>query len=293
MNEFLSDGGLPALSERFWQDGFAVVRQAFDPDEVASWRAIALQRRSELDLLSRDELATIVLRDELIRAAQAILGAKPVYFGDSTAMIGTAQGSGFHKDNSDRYDETAPDWSVVRYPIIRFGIYAQRHGARPGGIDFLLASHQRADRTAGQMCSPDIEPGDLVVWNSRTSHSANSPRLRVSGTRVRPNGTTWRAIRKARSEWLYQQNAAERVAFFVSYGATHPLLDRHLAYLTTRTYAVRNMKTIDWSLESKRMAQERGLSLIQPVPLADIPLHQDYHPLPHDHSLSSVRLVDC
>ena len=264
--------------QRFWRDGFAVVRQVFDPAEILAWRETALAERPQADLLSQPSLRHIVCDERVLTYAEAILDGTPVYFGDSAVAIGTRQGSGFHKDNTDRYDGRAPDWTVERYPLIRFGVYAQPHGELPGGIDFLRGSHRTAEQLAGQLASPDIIPGDLIVWNSRTSHSANSPMLRVLNQRVRPNGLLWRLARKARADWVYRPHPMERVAFFVSYGTSHPLLDRHIAYLKTRSYAVRRMKEINWSEDARQFATSRGLELLQPIPDGSEELHEDYQP---------------
>ncbi len=270
------------IVERFWRDGYAVIRQVFDSAQVRAWREMALAERSPLDLLSRPRLRAIVADGTMVGIARAILGGQPVYFGDSTAAVGTAQGSGFHKDNTDRYDSAAPDWAVERYPTIRFGIYTQAHGALPGGLDLRRRSHMTADRMGGEFQSPAVEPGDLIVWNGRTTHSANSPKLRWLNMRVEANRPLWMAIRKLRADWIYARHPQERVAFFITYALADPLLDRHIAYLKTREYAVAAMRRIDWDGNAMALAREAGLALIKPDATGATGENVDFRPIPYD-----------
>lgn len=283
---------LDDIVARFWRDGYAVIRGAFDQSEVAAWRKQALQERSEGELLSRPHLREVVCDKRLIDVARAILGDQPVYFGDSTVSIGTAQGSGFHKDNTDRYDGAAPDWSVSRYPTLRFGIYTQSHGKLPNGLDLKIGSHMMPGRLEGESASPAVDPGDLIVWNGRTSHSANSPRLKIVGARVNPNGFAWRVIRKLASEKLvYATHPQERVAFFLTYAARHALLDRHIAYLKTRAYAVEMMQASEWDEDARAAARSAGLALLKPDP-SDASGHNiDYAPVPYDLPAPAQTIV--
>ncbi|MBH9538455.1 hypothetical protein [Novosphingopyxis sp. YJ-S2-01] len=276
-----------SIASNFWRDGFAVIRDAFDPSDVLNWRREALRQHGlsqsqPADLLSIPGLCDIVLHPRLLYYARDILGEKPLYFGDSTFVIGAQQGAGFHKDCTDRYDRDAPDWSIDRYPIIRFGIYAQAHGDLPGGIDFLEKSHNYPDRLEGPMVSPEIKPGDLVVWNGRTSHSANSPKLRVLNLRVRPDGLAWRVLRKARLGRIYRTHPQERVAFFVSIATDDLLTRRHVAYLNTRSYAIERMRKIDWTERAQASAAQVGLQLVNPHVEVKIPPSLDYRPVPYD-----------
>jgi hypothetical protein len=69
--------------DRFWRDGFLVLPKILDPELVARWRRIALQRKDSLaDLMSDEVLRDVVLDVKLIAIARELLGAQPVYFGD-------------------------------------------------------------------------------------------------------------------------------------------------------------------------------------------------------------------
>lgn len=248
--------------QQFWRDGYAIERGVFSPDEVQQWRERALELGPRpSDLLTDAVLGEIVLDPRLISRAAAILEDQPVYFGDSVAAIGGPSIGGFHKDCSDRYDGSAPDWQVERYPTIRFGIYTQPHAGLPGGLDLRRGSHNHPDIATGEWVYADTQPGDLVVWNGRTTHSGPSAMLKT-GQRVQPNGIVWRALVRSSPKLFLIRHPQQRVALFATYGIKHALLDRHIAYLRTRTYAVESWRASSWDSEVFKIAAARGLALI-------------------------------
>lgn len=272
-------------ADRFWRDGYLILRGALPPNKVARWREAGLTAKKQ-DLLSNDELAEAVCEPVLIDAARQILGGDPVYFGDSTAMRGTFAGCGFHKDCSDRADPKAPDWQVARYPIIRFGIYTQSHGDLPFGLDLRKGSHNYPDCTSGEMVSADVEPGDVVVWNGRTTHSGNSMIYKWTGRRLEPNPTSIevRLANRLGGPWLFKSHPQERLALFISYALESPSLDRHIEYLRQRQYAVESWARSEWSQAARQMAAEAGLKLVDVTKLQHDgrELHRFYRPIPYE-----------
>jgi hypothetical protein len=118
---------------RFWRDGYAVIRSVFGADEIARFRerALASNAAHKGDLLANPSLRDVLLDDRLLAIARSLLGARPVYSGDSSCVIG-GRSHGWHKDNADPEDPRAPDWQG-RYTPIRFGLYLQDHARTPGG----------------------------------------------------------------------------------------------------------------------------------------------------------------
>ena len=138
----------------FEQDGFAVVRDVFTPQEVANMRhCIELQvdvdraegkfeqtffdamgvKTGQGDLISKIHLREFLLDDRILAIARALLPAKPLtYFGESTYQLGSS-GRVFHRDNVDRDKATGPDWDGP-YPLLRMGIYLQDHRRHSGGM---------------------------------------------------------------------------------------------------------------------------------------------------------------
>ena len=270
--------------EKFWSDGFLILRGVLPTPKVARWREAGAEAKA-VDLLSDDVLAEVICDPVIVDAARQILGGQPVYFGDSTAQRGTSAGCGFHKDNSDRLDANAPDWKVDRYPIIRFGIYTQPHGKLPYGIDFRRGSHRQPDFNTGEMVSADVEVGDLVVWNGRTTHSGNSQIFKVTGRRLEPDSSSLavRLTNKFGLSPLFRNHPAERVALFASYAMASPSLDRHIEYLRQRTYAVEMWERSEWSEYARELARKAGLDLLDTTGFVrdGRPLHAQYHPIPY------------
>jgi hypothetical protein len=270
--------------EKFWRDGFLVIRDALSYETVIRWREAGLRSKPNQDLLSDETLAEVICEPVLVECARKILGGKPVYFGDSTVMRGTWAGNGFHKDNSDRFDANAPDWQVDRYPIIRFGIYTQPHGELPFGLDVRIGSHLHPDVTSGDMVNLAVEPGDLIVWNGRTTHSGNSKIYKITGRRMNPDPTNlyFRVFNRLGGfPWMFTSHPQERVAIFASYALASPSLDRHIDYLRQREYAVKQWQESEWSSASRAMVKKAGLDLIDVTKFRHDGriLHKDYHPI--------------
>lgn len=277
------------LADAYWRDGYAVVRRLFDPAEVAAWRARALAPAARIDdLLCDPVLRDIVLDPRLIALARDVLGGQPVYFGNSNVSIGGDETglAGFHKDNSDRYDAAAPDWSTDRYPVMQFGLYMQPHGRLPGGLDLRRGSHLHPDITTGEHVSPAVEPGDLLIWTGRTTHSSHSKIVRGLGWRMEPNGLAWRVFaRFPAARIVFARHPERRVVAIGAYGlAGHPLLDRHIEYLRHRADRVEAWQRADYGADAAAIAASRGLALLTPAELlegAPERTHDHYVQLPY------------
>ena len=142
-------------AEKFWRDGYLILRNVFSADEIATYRQAAKRVLvPTADLLSDPTLTDLLLDDRILSIAKSILGGTPTYFGDSNVSIGPT-GSGYHKDNCDRYDRKAPDWSTDRYPLIRFAL------AHAGGIFTTLVG--RMERGA-QTSRPGMNPASSAPY---------------------------------------------------------------------------------------------------------------------------------
>ncbi|HEX7888543.1 MAG TPA: hypothetical protein VF522_04215 [Ramlibacter sp.] len=255
------------MQEQFWRDGYTVVKGLFTREEVQRWRQRALERNSKADLLSDPVLSEVVLHPGLLHVIREILGGQPLYFCNSYSVVGIDRIGGFHKDNSDRYVAAAPDWQTDRYPVIQFCLYCQPHGELPEGLDILEGSHFFPNYRVGTHVSPAVEIGDVVVFNSRTSHSANSFILRGLNYRVRPNGLLWRLlVRLPRpvAEAIRQKHPQQRVMIGGVYGLDHPLTHRQIEYLNQRIFGADCVRASSWSSEIRKLATERGLKLVPP-----------------------------
>jgi hypothetical protein len=222
--------------DRFWEEGYAVLRGVFTPKEVLAWREAGYQNRRPGDLLSKPELRSVILDDRVLFIAGQLLGTIPTYFGDSACNIGD-QAAGFHKDNPDKEDQNGPDWKVSRYPIIRMGLYCQDHKRNPGGLDLRARSHLSTNVWSGSYVYADTTVGDLVVWTLRTSHSGSGIMLRLPRVPLDPASLFTRFFRRL-PRALQASQLTERMGIFMTFASESPLLERYIRYLRTREYAV-------------------------------------------------------
>ena len=245
---------MDALADRFWEDGFILVRRLFAPEEVATFRARALARTNRRgDLLSDAELRRLLLDQRLLGVVRQLIGEDVVYFGDSSAMIGDTA-PGFHKDNVDKDDPNGPDWRG-RYPLVRFGVYTQNHVRAPDGLDVRAGSHLHCSTRVGRHVYLQTSPGDVVFWNLRTSHSGGG--MTVMGRPLNPESIVGKVMRRLPA--LRDKPQSERVAMFGTFGAPSPQLDRYIAYLRTRLYAVEGWKASPYDEAALAAARAAGL----------------------------------
>ena len=263
----------------FWTNGFCVVPGVFREEEVESWRDAAIEH-PQRDLLVDLDLRRLLLDGRVLRIAREILGDNDlIYFGDSNSVIGNPA-AGFHKDNADKSDPDGPDWSG-RYPLIRFGLYTQDHANLPGGLDLRRASHLAPSVADGEYVAARTRVGDLVVWNLRTSHSGDTMLMR-NGQAVDPASVAGKILRRF-SFGVLRNPSAVRVAIFWTFGLRGSHLDRYIAYLKTRRYAVDQWMSAVYDPAALEAAENAGVEIrhVRPEMEAHPPaeLHENHVPL--------------
>jgi hypothetical protein len=240
--------------ESYWADGYTVVRNVFTASEVEDLRARALHLREYTgELLGRDEVAHVVYEPRLIEIARTLLGDTPVYFGNSSIKFGFT-GRGYHKDNADRHDQAAPDWRS-RYTLLRMAIYLQDHRHRSGGLNVRRRSHLYATADKGWTHYTASGPGDVVIWNLRTSHGASGAILRMAPWLP---VTPW--LVRHIPEALIAPEEKERIALFITYGLDDIHLERYIRYIRTRKYVVDQWR--DRRVSSETMERLQAAPLI-------------------------------
>ena len=157
--------------------------------------------------------------DRIIFLVKKVLGGDPVYFGDSNYHFGTGF-RGFHRDNVDRTDLTAPDWDGD-YTIVRLAIYLQDHKNYSGGLKIRVGSHKNP---SGKPVFVDSEEGDVVIWNLRTMHSGNAVRFKFFKNLM---------INKAGREgmipaFMKKDQQKERATLFMTFALKSKHLDRYI-----------------------------------------------------------------
>ncbi|SDJ32432.1 Ectoine hydroxylase-related dioxygenase, phytanoyl-CoA dioxygenase (PhyH) family [Pedobacter sp. ok626] len=222
----------------FNANGYTIVRNVFTREEVEQFRQLAYQTLEEDkannlvkkvvndlkdvyypkgDLLSKS-LNKVLLSDKILKIAETILDATPVYFQDSTYQIGIGD-RGFHRDNVDRIANQGEDWQGD-YDIIRVGVYMQDHDRYSGGLKVVEKSHKGID---GKRVFIDSKAGDVVVWSLRTLHSGNAARLKIF-----PSLVMGYRFENLLPNFLLKDSQQERISCFMSFAKEGRNLDRYI-----------------------------------------------------------------
>lgn len=219
--------------DQYWAEGFTVVRDVFTAEEVDDLRERAARTRDHAgDLLSNSELHEFAVDPRLIRIARELLGGTPVYFGYSSARFGFS-GRRYHKDNADRHDAHAPDWTQDPYTMLRMGVYLQDHERHSGGLNIRRGSHKSIKNHVGRSHYTASRVGDVVCWTLRTTHGAGGGVLRFAPSlSLNP---WW--VRTLPRSWFAPEER-ERIALFTTFGLSDAHLERFLAYVKTRAYMI-------------------------------------------------------
>ena len=284
------------LPEHFRQDfeqkGYALVKSVFTPAEIDEWRRLLLLSERELssfqthlapssassapvyysskeDLLSNPYLRDIVYDARILSIVKTLLGSNDIVY--------TSEGSwsihrnthtmpmAFHKDNSDRINGHAPDWTKP-FHLLRVGIYLQDHTHHSGGLTVFEGSHSQASIKNGRVITEwgkrvylKTEPGDVVIWYLKTSHAGDwgIPKIGLL------NALPLKVLRKLhRFEFLFKPQPELRAALFMSYGINSSSTERYKQYLRTRKWSfdMAQNSNFDPAL-AQRLKQERNLEV--------------------------------
>jgi hypothetical protein len=227
----------------FWTDGYLWAKRVFTANEIEQLRRRVVERADwQGDLLSHPFLRSVVLDERILKIARQLLGARLVYFGDSSFSVGP-QSRGYHKDNPDRLDGNGPDWRD-RYTVIRFGLYLQDHSRHSGGLNIRLASHNKVSDSEGANLYLGTEIGDLTAWSLRTTHSGNGVLMkRLHWLPVEP------AFISEIPAGVLEPVERDRIGVFVTVGVDDHHLTRYVEYLKTRAYAVAGWRHSDYGSE--------------------------------------------
>jgi hypothetical protein len=242
----------------FWNWGYTIVRDVYSAEEIAQLRdaALASRNRGPGDLLSNPTMRNVLVDGRLVEISRKILSRDDiVYYGDSSFTIipGTP---GYHKDNADRHDPKAPDWTNEPYTQLRFGIYCQDHYRHSGGLNLREKSHNTVSLKQGKTVYLRTRIGDVGVWSLRTSHSGGGVLLKFPRTRDPEPGEGDKY-----PKWRIAKPHAERVSVFAALGADDQHAERYVTYLKTRTYMVNSFRNSVYDDETLALAEKGGLKV--------------------------------
>jgi hypothetical protein len=258
----------------FSRNGWTVIRGLFSPQEfedlrervVHSIEEIEQGRRQKADLLGDPHMASVVYDKRLVEAAREILGGRPTYFGDSNyAIIGrgydeTKDATGYHRDNTDRSDLSAPDWQSP-YTLIRFGLYLQDHTRHSGGLLVRNGTHNEIVRGWKNYLRDrylDTAMGDVGVWNMRLQHAGIGRFWRgFSRLGIAPNIQDTVPSFMQSPRWN-----RPRMGVWVSYALDGPHVRRHVEYLYGRSERLESWQHSHYAPEDLARCAEVGLDVI-------------------------------
>ncbi len=198
--------------EKFWKDGYIILRNVYSSEQVESFRQIIknevvkdlghesknyklLQQVNLKDILSYEGLEDTILNEKLIKSINGILDENVVYWGYSSFRWNELAYRSFHNDAKNDFE--CP--FSTKYPLLRIGIYLQDHSDFSNGLKIWKGSCHtlRYGRTLlkkvflekknikyllpqqlYKSINVKTKPGDVVIWNLRTCHSGMPIRIK-------------------------------------------------------------------------------------------------------------------
>ena len=170
----------------------------------------------------------------------------------------------------------------AKYDVIRFAIYLQDHNKYSKGLMVKECSHlspKYANR--GKIRYIASEPGDLIVWNMRTSHCGNAGIIK--GWQNYPIAPS--IAKYIPNIFMLSSGPVKRIAFFTAFGANGAHLERYLNYLRTRQYMVNRWRAAEFTTETREFIQTKGVIVREMYKEiqgeSDAGIHELHHPLPY------------
>jgi hypothetical protein len=217
---------------------------------------------AEPDLLSVPSLRWLLFDDRVLAIARNLLGEKLVYYGEANLNYEAEAGEyarnplmKLHADAMGRPDNLNSYWKpdpVSReiYPSYRFAVYFGDYARHSGGLKVVPESHlmnhgelrkdpsqiHKLDLGGGVVAGMPVlsygmhnigsEPGDLVIWNLHTMHSAGALRLKAW-----PDAALLPQVEKQlwlKAPEVYEPGPGPRNAIFFDLGRPSPEVDLYI-----------------------------------------------------------------
>ena len=193
------------LRDNYFQNGYVVIRNFFDKEKIQKVREQLINENYEgLEIFELKLIKELCLNKEFLELFKEILDCKRLlYFSDSTISIHENIEncpSGFHVDSRNEQFDFQNE-----YPIARAGIYLQNVADFSGGVKIKPKSHKTYCITnikqsiknifkekilkrnknfkinfSLKNIQPNLNIGDLIIWNLRLHHSGASWRYRFN-----------------------------------------------------------------------------------------------------------------
>jgi ectoine hydroxylase-related dioxygenase (phytanoyl-CoA dioxygenase family) len=236
------------------------------------------------DIMTCPSLRWVALHRNVLAVARALMPGALVYYGESHIDYETQVGprtlspfSQLHIDARGTPESLDPFWSSPSDAIFRgyrFAVYLQDYSRSSGGLMVGVGSHRgdlslygiggpakvdfkflKFGEKAFKVGWPDMplhiipsQPGDLVVWNLRTLHSAGARRLAA-----RPDMALLPIFEKEIFEALpeaFLPSPGPRNALFFDYGTPTEEVDLYIKHRSLKLTPARLEETANWHYDS-------------------------------------------
>lgn len=240
------------------KNGWLLVKSVFSPEEIESFRALAIQSKDHQgDVLSHPKLKKVLMDERVLNIFKEALGSDSLfYFGDSLISI-NGPGGGFHKDSPGRMDKKSFEWKDPNYSVVRMGIYLQDHSKHSYGLCLREKSHLTQSVAKGKIINVKTEPGDVVLWKLTTTHAANALVLAAL-----PQVSFHPLIARMFPKLMLQPKIEPRVAIFTTFGIDDHYSREFVNYLKTRKYAVNRWEHTHYGLADIEDMKSKGVDVL-------------------------------
>jgi len=191
--------------KNYIKNGYVIIKNFFNKEKIIETRENLIRNKIiNSEIFDNIMIEQLFLKKEFFKLFRDILGCKKLlYFSDSSVSIHENIEncpSGFHVDSRNE------DFDFKReYPIARAGIYLQNVSDFSGGVKIRPGSHNSYCITNFKQSikniftekivkrnpnfnlnlfhknfQPDLDVGDLIIWNLRLHHSGASWRYKIN-----------------------------------------------------------------------------------------------------------------
>lgn len=161
------DQAAPQIADFARRKGFCLVKTAYEPQFIQETEDLLATDPAKALAHARSHPATVTIATALVGPAYDSVGQDVTNYRPDPAKL-------YRQWHNDAASWSQPDGTLLQ--MWRFAIYFRDYAANSGGVQILPRSHL-GDYSAKPVALPS-QPGDLVIWNHRTSHAAGA---KVSG----------------------------------------------------------------------------------------------------------------
>jgi len=197
-----ADRAQTSLGRMFSQNGFVHMPQIFSPEDIAAFRAAAINALPPAKLpyqpqfsntaLYQEPLRRVFRNEQLIKALQELLGEDFLFINEFA--LHDSFFSNWHSDTTSPEAKGGHEfhWSPM-FLVLQVAVYLQNNEGNGGGLDVVPRSHLRDDPSVITMkggyhphdafdnaITIPSKAGDVVMFHLRVSHRASEVKRHAS-----------------------------------------------------------------------------------------------------------------